>query len=403
MSLPPIILDISALLYNAEVATPAGIPRVELAYAKHLIATARERLSFVAYWGRLGAAPVDAAVALVELLDAIWSGRRIEPDARAEAAAIARSLRRHLALRGDRSSFTRGIGGGERPVYVSVSNQTMQHRWALQRIKQRGGARVVCLVHDLIGIEFPNFVPSGRMRRQHRRMANIAEFADVVIVNSAATGNSFRRRYEPAGFRAPILVAPLGIDLWSAGSTGPPSIEGPYFLYIGTIEPRKNHLLLLDVWNRLVAELGARTPRLVLIGRRGWKGREITDAIYRSAILRGFVAELNGFPDSELVKYLRGARALLFPSRAEGYGLPLAEALAFGVPVISSDIEALREVGQGVPDYLDPDDVSGWQTAITDYLPAESRRRQQQLARLDSWQPPSWEEHFRKVEAIIDG
>ena len=96
-----------------------------------------------------------------------------------------------------------------------------------------------------------------------------------------------------------------------------------------------------------------------------------------------------------------GAR-LLCPSFVEGYGLPIAEALALGVPVICSDIPAFREVGRGAPEFLDPLDGPGWLRAIRDYAAPASPRRAAQLARLPRWRPARWDEHIDSVAALLN-
>ena len=106
-------------------------------------------------------------------------------------------------------------------------------------------------------------------------------------------------------------------------------------------------------------------------------------------------------PDAEMVRLLKGARALLLPSFAEGFGFPVIEALALGVPAICSDIPALRETGGAVPEYLDPLDGPGWRSAILDYAVAEAPRREAQLARLANWQPPVWPDHFALVDRFL--
>jgi glycosyltransferase involved in cell wall biosynthesis len=90
------------------------------------------------------------------------------------------------------------------------------------------------------------------------------------------------------------------------------------------------------------------------------------------------------------------------PSFAEGYGLPVAEALSAGTPVLCSDLASLREVGQQVPEYLDPLDGPAWQRAIVDYSEPDSPRRRAQLDRLAVWRAPSWDAHFAIVDGLIE-
>lgn len=170
---------------------------------------------------------------------------------------------------------------------------------------------------------------------------------------------------------------------------------------LGTIEPRKNHLLLLHLWRHLAEILPASVPRLVVIGRRGGENEQVVDMLERCPALTDHVEELGGCPDARLSALLRGARALLMPSFAEGYGMPVAEALAVGTPVIASDLAALREVGGDVPDYLDPLDGPGWKAAILDHA-ARGAAYQAQMARLAGWHKPTWAEHMAIVAEAIE-
>ena len=95
-----IVFDLCRLLWRAERLAPTGIDWVELAYARHLIATARDRLSFARWWGRFGLLPDHHAIAFVESLDALWSGSYIDRELRNRTAAIAWMLRRHLFIQG---------------------------------------------------------------------------------------------------------------------------------------------------------------------------------------------------------------------------------------------------------------------------------------------------------------
>ena len=227
-----------------------------------------------------------------------------------------------------------------------MSHQNLDRPRSIARLKSATGARFVALIHDLIPLDFPELTRPGQTARHRRRIATVAALADAVIVNSAATSDALRPRLGHQTI--PIAVAPLGIDLPRATPAAPGAT--PYFVCIGTIERRKNHELLLDVWQRLARGLGARTPPLLLIGQRGFGGERIAG---RLGALRDVVSERLGMPDAAMAGLLRGARALLLPSLAEGFGLPVAEALAFGVPVVCSDLPALRESGGGVPEYLE--------------------------------------------------
>lgn len=398
-----IVFDLSRLLWRGQRLAPTGIDRVELAYARHLIATMRDRLSFVGWWGRFGLLPDDLAVALVQSLDALWSGNTVEPVLQRRAGSIAWQLRRHLILSGGRRPLYSQLRADRgRLVYLLVSHDHLHQPAVITRFKERTGARFLIFVHDLIPIEYPEHVGWKQPERHHRRMKAVARLADSVIVNSADTAVAFRRYFTARNSAIPVVVAPLGIDLGAAPCIGASRSDQPYFVYIATIEPRKNHRLLLEVWRRLASQLGTKAPRLVLVGRRGLKNKAILASLRRSPTLQSLVDEHTRLPDAAVAQLLVGACASLFPSFAEGFGLPVAEALALGVPVLCSNLPALREVGREVPEYLDPDDPAGWEEAIVEYAGKGSLRRQGQLERLTAWRAPSWDEHFKKLEPLIN-
>ena len=387
-----IALDLSRLMSRARFVTPTGIDRVELAYARHLLTDGGEHC-FVAInaVGAIGALPQADVARFVEMLEAMWRHGAAPEEAR-EIEALARRLHR-AALFGGVGELRTRLRTSANPVYLLVSHSHLHRRRGIGRLKQASGARFVCLIHDLIPLDYPHYTGRAQTARHRRRIDTIAALADAVIVNSAATREALKRRMERD---IPIVVAPLGLDL-PAEEEAPRSVERPYFVCLGTIEPRKNQALLLDIWQRLAVEHGQRAPRLLLIGRRGWDSEPIAS---RLAGLSPFVEERADSPDTALVPLLRRARALLFPSFAEGFGLPVIEALANGVPVLCSNLPALRESGDGVPDYLDPADAAAWRAAILDYA-VDSPRRQAQLARLSQWRAPRWDRHLAVVHRLF--
>jgi glycosyltransferase involved in cell wall biosynthesis len=387
-----IALDLSRLLSRAGYPTPTGIDRVEMAYARHLLSgaaahcfTARHAL------GGIGLLPAPQTTDFIAGLATLWSDGAA-PRELHRLTSLARRLR-WAALFGGRALRTVLRGSGETAIYLLVSHQNLDRARPIARLKSASGARFLCLIHDLIPLDRPELTRPGQARRHQGRVATVAALADAAIANSTATRDALQARLGQS--ELPIAIAPLGVDLPNAAS--PPAAENPYFVSIGTIEARKNLGLLLDVWQRLARELGNGAPRLKLIGRRGLGGEQIAN---RLKSREGLVTEHTDLPDAEMTTLLSGARALLLPSLAEGFGLPVVEALALGVPVLCSGLPALKESGGGIPDYLDPADNAAWHRAILDYT-GDSPRRQAQVARLAHWRPPCWSDHFTIVERLI--
>jgi glycosyltransferase involved in cell wall biosynthesis len=389
----PLLLDISRLLGRAQRGAPTGIDRVEHAYAEQLLLQAPDRLHFVAIdkFDRLCHLPKGAATEFVAMIGTHWRGAG---GSAAEIGASARMLWVKALLRPALRSRVRATG---HPFYLLMSHRHLHRPDRLQRAVAASQARLVTFVHDLIPIEYPEYGRPQQAELHMRRIRTVAGMAEAVVVNSSATALALRPFLEEAQRAPPILVAPLGVQPGSQRQDR--TIAGPYFVYLSTIEPRKNHLMLLHIWRRLAEMLGDATPHLVLVGRRGWENENIIDMLERSVAIRRHVTEWTDVTDAKIDALLHNSRALLFPSFAEGFGLPVAEALAAGVPVICSDLPALRETGGDVPDYLDPLDGLGWLNAVLHYAAPDAPARDAQIARMAGWTAPHWPGH---VGAVVD-
>lgn len=388
-----VILDISRLLSRVRHHTPSGVDRVEMAYARGLHARFDSALAFAAVhpFGPYGRIPEARAMAYLDLLERRWEDQ--------EGAREQRSLASVLPIL--RSLLPRGGRAVPGSVYVQASPHHLTRPDQVRRILAREQARFLCLVHDLIPIDYPEYARPGGAQLHIRRIETIAGLADGVIVNSTATGQSMAPWIARTGRSVPIHVALLGTQALPEPAASPPPSAEPYLLCVGTIEPRKNHLLLLNLWRDMAERLpAADIPRLMIVGRRGWENEQIVDMLDRCPGLIGHVEEVNGCSDRQLQVLLRGARAVLLPSFAEGFGMPVTEALSLGTPVICSDLPALREAGGGVPDYLDPLDGPGWRAAILDHFRKGPRYRAQ-MARVADWQAPTWDAHIAIVTAAI--
>ena len=198
---------------------------------------------------------------------------------------------------------------------------------------------------------------------------------------------------------------PLATAAWIAGPPIPKGVKPkrfdcPHFVVVGTIEGRKNHELLLHIWQRM-ADGGGSVPLLVIVGQRGWEAESVTAMLDCGSELKGSVLELGRCADDELAAIIAGARALLMPSFAEGFGLPVVEALELGTPVIASDLAVFREIAGDLPTYLDCLDAPAWEHAIRSFV-QDGPERQRQLDRIGGYRPPDWSRHFDIVDSWIE-
>lgn len=396
-----VILDVSRLLLSVRCPAPSGIDRVEMAYVRHFLA--RPDASFVAQspWGWYALVPRERIAAFAAALGDLWrEGRPVAAAAHARAWRITARIQVDLAAGGGRGALRTLLERQPHAAFLLVSHRSLDRDRPIQQLRAAGAA-FVPLLHDIIPLSHAEYARPAQVGRHARRVGTVAALADGLLVNSAATAAELVARL-PEGARLPIAVAPLGVaPVAATGGGQAASGTAPYFICLGTIEPRKNHLLLLHLW-RSLATAGRTAPRLVIVGRRGWENENVLDLLDRCAPLRGLVEEHGALPDRAVAGLLAGARALLFPSFAEGYGLPVAEAMAAGVPVICSDLPALREIAGTVPDMLDPLDGRAWRDMILDYAAPDSPRRAAQLARLAGWRAPGWDAHFAVVDALLE-
>lgn len=383
----PQLLDASRLVWRRWTGTKAtGIDRICLAWMNHY--ASRSQAVIVHKRGQ-AILPFRTSQALFRLL--LTPERPVRDARHFRAALIGLALQRGLHLRDRLEGWGR--------FWLNPGHTGLDAPGLAEWIKARD-LRPVHFVHDLIPITHPQFCRPGEDVRHRRRMRAVLDTAAGVVANSAHTLGTLRNFAEVEGKSLPPAVV-----AWP-GTPALPILprndaSEATFVILGTIEGRKNHELLLRVWRGLIASMDStRVPRLVIVGRRGWQASEVF-AQLDSGDFGSFVTEVGALDDWRLAEVLASARALLFPSHAEGYGIPLAEALAAGVPVIASDSPVFREIGQGVPELLPSDDIAAWRKAVLDYAYEPSSRRAAQCSRLEQYSSPSWKTHFDLLEGFI--
>jgi glycosyltransferase involved in cell wall biosynthesis len=286
-------------------------------------------------------------------------------------------------------------------VLLHTSHNGMEFPRYYHAISRRN-IKSVFMVHDLIPLTHAEYCRPGVDATHRKRIHTALRLANGLIANSQATLDSLAAEARNAQLPLPPSVV---AHLASGVAPRPQKarlLDEPYFLMLGTIEPRKNHWFILHVWRRLAEQLGAAAPKLVVIGRRGWECENVVDMLDRCASLRGVIIEEADCSDERLHAFMQHAQALLFPSFVEGYGMPLPEALALNVPVIASDLDVFHEIAGGIPDYLDPLDGPGWIARVQAYANVDSPERAAQLKRIEHFREPTWAEHFDRVDAFLD-
>lgn len=255
------------------------------------------------------------------------------------------------------------------PVELLTGRVSVFHgtNFVLPPLARAGG---VVTIHDLAYLRYADTVSGDAAAYAELVPAALRRGAHVVAVSEAMAAE-IGEEYRLGADR--ITVARHGVDPgWATARPPLPAqraergLPDRYVLFVGNLEPRKNLGMLLRAHSRARKEHPDSTPPLVLAGPAGWGDRwQGSPPDPADVVLVGYL------PDDELCSTVAGASALCMPSRYEGFGLPVLEALAAGVPVLASDVPAHAEVSGGLATLLPVDDVDAWAGALAD--PGDAR------------------------------
>lgn len=261
-------------------------------------------------------------------------------------------------------------------VYLNVGQILLALPFFMRWLRKRPDVTPIFMLHDVIPLDMPKHVAPSSVRHHATMIKTTADYARALIVTTEYVKRTVSEAI--ATHRQtllPTLAQKLPVaEAFSTTSSWVSQLASTrYFVVCGSIEPRKNHLLLLDVWRELIEKRGASAPHLVIVGSVGWNGADILEKFDKCETTRAHIHPVSGLSSPALIHLLQNAVGLLMPSLNEGFGLPIVEAKRLGVPVIVSDIPAHREVAGEDACFLPADDISGWVEAISNWPEKQSR------------------------------
>lgn len=273
-------------------------------------------------------------------------------------------------------------------------------------ILKRQGVRIVAHIYDIISISHPQYCLERGVYQFMDYLGAHLRYADQLIVNARATEEELRQLADRLGIcLPPCHVVPLGADFGQRRQGAEARIservrqaaEGaPYILMVGTIEPRKNHRLLLQAYDRGLKQAGY---RIILAGYMGWHMEEFERELRAHPDYNSGVFHFDGLEDDAIDYLYQHARFLAFCSYAEGFGLPLLESIQRGTPVIAADIPVSKEVAGAYCDWFRQDDAADLCRVVMEYEDEEKYRQRKES--LKEYRPVDWAQCCGQMRRIL--
>ena len=290
---------------------------------------------------------------------------------------------------------------------IDVAWTATLKRSYLLPILKRNGVRIVSQIYDIMAITHWQYFTEHFTYTFMEFIGAHIQYADLIIVSTKASLDILQDFAERVGVgRINGRVANLGADFQKneadAGSVSKAAAAAAdgrkYILMVGTIEPRKNHQLVLNAFDRGLDKLGY---SIIFAGRIGWKNKAFLSGLHSHPAYDKRIFHLDHASNADIDYLYRHARLVAFPTHMEGFGLPLVEALERGVPVVATDIGVLREIGGEYCYYFGDNDVDAFVRCAAQ-AEKDPDGYNAKRAALAYYRPVTWDETARiMMDAIL--
>jgi len=267
----------------------------------------------------------------------------------------------------------------------------------------------VLTVHDLTMIKFPQQRGKSVSYRHGEMLKRACQNTTKIISVSDSTKNDIIKYFGIKSEKIKTIYS--GIDPIYHKIIDRKAVEKflnqkyhirfPFILFVSTIEPRKNISNLLKAFDKFAGTKEGTNYNLILVGKKGWNTEE-TEATYQRIKNKNKVRFMDFVPTEDLVYFYNGADLFCYPSLYEGFGLPVLEAMACGVPVLTSNISSLPEVGGKAAEYADPNSFDDIYKKMNEII--ANTKKQQEMSKLGIEQAKkfSWEECAKETHQVYE-
>jgi glycosyltransferase involved in cell wall biosynthesis len=273
-------------------------------------------------------------------------------------------------------------------------------------IRQRIDLRVISCCHDLIPWVRPDLTLDRITRPFLRYLGELIQTSDHIVCNSACTARDLRHYLGTEPSPPSISVIRLGSRIGQT-QVATPSInissilDRPFILYVSTIERRKNHEILLDAYRGLLNQGITDLPVLLLVGMRGWGAERFFQKLDADPEVAEYAKLLHHVGDNDLALLYQKALFTVYPSLYEGWGLPVAESLAYGKLCIATNAASVPEVGGDLIQYCSPEDASAWGAAIFRFASDPGAIAAEEEKIRQGYRPPEWHETVAQIMKAV--